>query len=394
MKKVVFFLFLLAFYVAYGQSDRVFMFVKTTAPTDTVYMMRDDIDTIFIERNCLQMAPSWIPKRDRLAHWNAPNRLNQNETFDVYYHHLNRWEPIMTKSIYSSCLFDKEIVVDSCSSFNEKLIFYHGLTFDDARGQIRQMTEEGKTSDLLLYGKDIIDDLIALLDDSTGTHIPMPHCNATYNYGDVALMSLLRIVRLPVSSWLNVEKDSLYYHLHLHPEVREVLKAKAKEMCQEDTTAFGRFLFIPHLCYVKDSTYQADFEGNIFHYRYPERYDYFTIMSLGTEWPAASLANNEVISPSRRKLPSYYHDVLGRFEIGFEGDTLTYIVLCDEMHIIITENGEISTSSPLPAGYPIKDVNYVEDWGYYMPVGKGWYARFSEYPKEGAAVGTLFQYGF
>ena len=215
MKKCFVFLLLFVVSVAFAQTDSVFMFVKTTAPTDTVYMTRDDIDTIFIERNCLLMAPSWIPKRDRMAHWNAPRRLNKNETFDVYYRHLNRWEPVMTKSIYSSFLFDKEIVVDSCSSFNEERIFYHGLTFEDAREQIRQMVEEGKASDLLLYGKDVIEDLIALLDDPTGTSIPMRYSQNTYTYGDVALMSLLRIVRLPVCSWLNIEKDSLYDHLHL-----------------------------------------------------------------------------------------------------------------------------------------------------------------------------------
>ena len=121
MKKICFFLISVGVSIAYGQDDRVFMFVKTTEPTDTVYMTRADIDSILIEKNCLQMAPSWIPKRDRIEHWNAPKRLNKNETFDVYYWHHHQWEPIMTKSHISSFLFDKEITVDSASSFNDKI---------------------------------------------------------------------------------------------------------------------------------------------------------------------------------------------------------------------------------------------------------------------------------
>lgn len=394
MKKVFFFFSLLAVSVTYGQSDRVLMFVKTTAPTDTVYMTRDDIDSILVEKNCLLMAPSWIPKRDRMEQWNAPNRLNKNETFDVYYRNHHQWEPIMTKSYRSSFLFDKEIEVDSCSSFNKSLIHYHGLVLEDAREQIRQMVEDGKTSDLLLYGKDIIEDLIALLDDTTDTHIPMPHCNATFNYGDVALMSLLRIVRLPISQWIDIREESLYSYLHLHPKTRIIVQKKAHGICQKDTSAFSRYLCFPQFFPVNDSLYQPGTDGDIFNFHSPTQYDYFSLSCLGTDWPMTALANSEVVTPAQKTIPSLYMDVLCPYEFGFENGILTYLGLYDGAFGVITDKGNISPGQVLPQDYPIKKVKHIEDWGYYMPIGKGWYARFEKHPRKGGAVEMLFQYDF
>lgn len=394
MKKICFFLISVGVSIAYGQDDRVFMFVKTTEPTDTVYMTRADIDSILIEKNCLQMAPSWIPKRDRMEQWNAPNRLNKNETFDVYYRNHHQWEPIMTKSYRSSFLFDKEIVVDSCSSFNKSLIHYHGLLLEDAREQIRQIVESKKTSSILLYGTSIIEDLVEMLDDTTDTHIPMPFGKVTYNYGDVALMSLLRIVRLPLSQWMNIGEENLYTYFHLHPKARKIVQKKAHEICQKDTSAFNRYLCIPQFFSVKDSTYQPDTGGEIFNFHHPARYDYFAITRIGTEWPMAALANSEVTTPALQTIPSLFMNVLCPYEFGFEDGILTYIALCDGAFGVVTKYGNVSPNKALPQGYPIRKVRHIDGWGYYMPVDKGWYARFNEYPKEGTEVISLFQYKF
>lgn len=393
-KKIFLFLFLVAISVAYGQDDRVFMFVKTTEPTDTVYMTRDDIDSIMVERNCLLMSSSWIAKRDRMEQWNAPNRLNKNETFDVYFRNHHQWEPIMTKSYRSSFLFDKEIEVDSCSSFNKNIIHYRGLVLEDAREQIRQMVESGKKSSILLYGRSIINDLIELLDDATDTHISMPNSNATYHYGDIALMSLLRIVRLPITQWLPVEKESLYAYLHSHPKARRIIQKKACGLCRKDTADFSRYVSIPQFFPVNDSTYQPDVAGDMFDFHHPAKYDYFTITRLGTEWPVAALANSEVTTPTPKTIPSLYMDVLLPYELGFDDAVLTYIALYEGAFGVVSKYGNVSPGQPLPQGYSLKKVKHVDGWGYYLPLGKDWYAFFDEYPKEGTVVKSLFLYRF
>lgn len=162
---------------------------------------------------------------------------------------------------------------------------------------------------------------------------------------------------------------------------------------RKDTTEFSKHLPIPQFFPVKDSTYQPDNEGKIFRFHRPEKYDYHTLTQLGAEWPATAVTNSEVVTPSMQKTPSLQMDGIFTYQLGFSGNTLTYIVL-DDCFGIITKYGRITPGDVLPKGYPVRHVKKIASWGYRMPLGKGWYARFDERPQPGVEVVSIFKFQF